>query len=267
MRTAKKFGQIESYHFYPEICNCPDCSQPLSRSHAVWSKTITTMNETAKVSNWGYRCRQESCSNNLLYRSAQADGIALKGYNFGLDVIVFIGQQRFNQHRNLSEIHQQLKKKGVQISQRRVSDYINTYELLLKCSQPDKISAQREQIIEAGGVRLAIDGVQPEQGKEILYIFRDVMSGVRFHAAALLHHDHKSLAKEMRHVDRLLAELELPLRSIISDNQSGIVKGVALVWPNILHQLCQIHYLKAIAKPISQSDSTLAKNLKKNCAV
>ncbi len=262
MRVKRDYGPLESYHYYPEIKFCPHCEEELVRSHPVWSKTIISLNETAKVTNWGYCCARESCPATV-YRSAEADGLALKGYNFALDVIVFIGQQRFNQHRNLTEIHSSLGELGVQISSRRVSDFFMTYELLLSATQVDKLRARRCEMIEAGGVRLAIDGIQPQAGKEIVYIFRDVISGNRFAAVSLMLHDHKTLAKEMRKVKDLLDSLDLPLRSIMTDHQEGLIKGIELVWPDVPHQLCQLHFLKALARPIGRQDSALAKKLKK----
>ncbi len=192
-----------------------------------------------------------------------ADGFALKGYNFALDVIVFIGQERLNQHRNLNEIHSNLLERGVQISSRRISDFFTVYELLLSTTHVDKLRVRREEIIEAGGVRLAIDGIQPQAGKEVLYIFRDAMSGERLAAVSLAHHDQKTLAREMEKVAQLLNSLELPLRSIITDHQPGLIQAVAEVWEDVPHQFCQLHFLKALAKPIGRQDSNLAKTLKK----
>ncbi|MGB0383639.1 MAG: transposase [Ardenticatenaceae bacterium] len=262
MRVKRDYGPLESYHYYPEIKFCLHCEEELVRSHPFLRKTIISLNETAKVTNWGYCCQEDSCPPTI-YRSAEADGLALKGYNFALDVIVFIGQERFNQHRNLTEIHSSLSELGVQISSRRVSDFFMTYELLLAATQVDKLRATREEIIQAGGVRLAIDGIQPQAGKEIVYIFRDVISGNRFGAVSLMHHDHKTLATEMRKIKDLLDSLDLPLRSIMTDHQEGLIKGIALVWPDVPHQLCQLHFLKALARPIGRQDSALAKKLKK----
>ena len=127
MRKAKDFGDIPSYHHYPEREHCLYCGGELERSHPVWSKTIIALREIAQVTNWGYRCvnRDTICPKpKQVYRSALADGFALKGYNYGLDVIVFVGQQRFDEHRTVGEIHQALQKQGVPISERRVTDYI-----------------------------------------------------------------------------------------------------------------------------------------------
>jgi hypothetical protein len=192
-----------------------------------------------------------------------ADGLALKGYNFGLDVIVFVGQRHFEDHQTVGEIHQALRNEGIPISERRVTDYIGDYEVLLKCAQGAKLAERREVIQGNGGAVLSIDGVQPQKGKPTLYIFRDALSGTRFHAASLWHQDTDSLVEEMKVVDKLLHELDVPLLGIVSDDQDAIRLGVARVWPDVLHQLCHLHFLKAVQKPVYDEDSSLSKELKK----
>lgn len=266
MKVAKDYGEIPSYHHYPEVERCPHCGGELERSHPVWSKVIVSLEEAAKVTNWGYRCvnRETTCPKpDEVYRSVMADGLALKNYTFGLDVIVFVGQQRFGECRSLAEIHQALESRGVPISERRVTDYMGEYEVLLKCAQGAKLENCRQQILANGGVVLAIDGVQPEKGKPTLYIFRDALSGARLHAASLLHNDTDSLQAEMEVVDDLMQALGVPLQGVVSDDQRALLQGVAAVWPGVLHHLCHLHFLKAVQRPIREEDSSLAKELKK----
>jgi len=270
MRTAKDFGDIPSYHYYPEVERCLSCDGELERSHPVWSKTIITFGEIAQVTNWGYRCvnRETSCPKpKQVYRLAMADGLALKGYNFGLDVIVFVGQRHFANHQTVGEIHKALRNEGIPISERRVTDYIGDYEVLLKCAQGTKLAEQRDVIQANGGVVLTIDGVQPQKGKPTLYIFRDALSGTRFHAASLWHNDTDSLVAEMTVVDKLLEELDVPLLGVVSDDQSAIRLGVTRVWPDVLHHLCHLHFLKAVQKPVYDEDRSLSQELKKKGVV
>jgi hypothetical protein len=270
MRKAKDFGDIPSYHYYPETDHCLHCGGELERSHPVWSKTIISLREVARVTNWGYRCinRETTCPQpQVVYRSAMADGLALKGYNFGIDVIVFVGQERFEEDHAVGKIHQALQEEGVSISERRVTDYITEYEVLLKCTQGAKLKGHRQAILANGGVVLTIDGVQPQKGKPTLYIFRDALSGARFHAVSLWHNDTGSLVAEMKVVDRLLQELDVPLLGVVSDSQDAIRRAVAQVWPDVLHHLCHLHFLKAVQKPVYGEDSSLSKELKKGGVV
>lgn len=266
MNVAKAYGEIPSYHYTPELTGCPYCGSELERSHPAWAKTIVSLEEIAKVTNWGYRCvnRDTTCPRpEMVYRSGIADGLALKGYTFGLDVIVFVGQQRLQEKKTLGEIHEALQQEGVPISERRVADYIEEYQILLKCAQGAKLEAYRASIEANGGVVLAIDGAQPEKGKETLYLFRDVLTGARLHAASLWHNDTDSLVAEMEVVQALLEEMEVTVLGVISDDQDAIRCGVAQVWSDVPHQRCQLHFLKAVQKPIYEADRSLAKELKK----
>jgi hypothetical protein len=56
--------------------------------------------------------------------------------------------------------------------------------------------------------------------------------------------------EEMKVVDKLIHELDVPLLGIVSDDQHAIRLGVARVWPAVLHQLCHLHFLKAVQKPV-----------------
>lgn len=266
MNTTKDYGEIPSYHYTPELDGCPYCGGELERSHPAWAKTIVSIGEIAQVTNWGYRCvnRETMCPQpEMVYRSGVADGLALKGYTFGLDVIVYVGQQRFREKKTLGEIHAALRGEGVPISERRVADYIEEYQILLKCAHGAKLEEYREQILANGGIVLGIDGAQPEKGKETLYIFRDVLTGARLHAVSLWHNDTGSLVAEMEVVQDIVDELGISVLGIISDDQDAIRRAVAQVWPGIPHQRCHLHFLKAVQKPIYAVDSSLAKELKK----
>jgi transposase-like protein len=64
-------------------------------------------------------------------------------------------------------------------------------------------------------------------------------------------------------VQSVLDELAVPILGIISDDQAAIGQAIAAVWPEVFHQRCQLHFLKAVQKPIHEADSSLAKELKK----
>jgi hypothetical protein len=50
---------------------------------------------------------------------------------------------------------------------------------------------------------------------------------------------------------------------VITDGQRSIRNAVARALPDIPHQLCQFHYLREAAKPISDADRHAKKELKK----
>lgn len=213
--------------------------------------------------NQAYRCRdRERCTQpNRVYRSAYADGMSIPYYTYGLDIIVYIGQQRLRQHRTIPEIHSALQQwePAVAISEREVQYLFDVYLLLSACSHGQRLEAYRPEIEANGGVVLAIDGAKPEKGQPGLYIFRDALSGCRLHSAILHSADADTLAQELR----VVKGLGLPVQAIISDDEKATVSAVAVVFPDKPHGLCHTHFLKAAQKPVYEADQKLAKELKR----
>jgi hypothetical protein len=195
-----------------------------------------------------------------VYRSAYADGLSLAYYSYGLDVIVWIGQQRLRVHQTMPEIQRLLgqREPPVLISEREVQYLFEAYLLLLACSQGARLDRYRPQIEANQGIILAIDGAKPEKGQPGLYLFRDALSGCRLHSALLYSGDGDSLAQELQQV----LALGLPIQAVISDDEAATRMAVAKLLPEVPHALCQLHFLKAAHEPLRQADSQLASQLK-----
>ena len=106
-------------YYKPEIENCLECKNPLRRSHRVWGKHVIQLTGTIYAASMGYRCPNDDCSCDLIYRSAAAETLSLKYYAFGMDVIAKIGEMRFGGNQTLGEIHSELLK-SISISERKV---------------------------------------------------------------------------------------------------------------------------------------------------
>ena len=101
------------------------------------------------------------------------------------------------EQRSVPQIHQQLQQRGVCISQRSVSHLLQRYDELLALRLSDR---QRLQEIVRGQqqVILAIDGMQPEVGHEVLWVLRDCLSGEILLARTMLsatNQDARSVAR------------------------------------------------------------------------
>jgi hypothetical protein len=125
-----------------------------------------------------------------------------------------------------------------------------------------------------GGVILAIDGLQPDVGHEVLWVLRDVRSGAVLLARSLLSASEGDLAPLLDEVRQALsasaengvaenASSVIPILGVVSDGQHAIRRAVARALPGIPHQLCQFHYLREAARPIFEADRHAKKELKK----
>ncbi len=136
---------------------------------------------------------------------------------------------------------------------------INERFQLLALSTSD-VRRPRRITAKAGRVILAIDGLQPDVGHEVLWVIRDVLSGEVLLARSLLSSCQGDLAKLLREVKEALP---VPIAGVVSDGQASIRNAVALALDGVPHQLCQFHYLREAALPVYEADRHAKVQLKK----
>jgi hypothetical protein len=205
------------------------------------------------------RCRNAECAlYHLPYRAEEEGAWALPHGEFGLDIITVVGQLRYGEHRSIPEIHQRLVQRGVSIAQRTVTDLLERYEELVALHLADEERLQ-ERLVQQGQVILAIDGMQPDVGHEVLWVIRDCLSGEVLLARSLLSSTQKDLTALLHEVTEAVP---VPIRGVISDGQKTIRKAVVGCLPGVPHQRCQFHYLREAAKPIFEADRHAKAQLK-----
>jgi hypothetical protein len=185
--------------------------------------------------------------------------LALPKHEFGLDVIAQVGTLRYAHHRSVTEIHHSLRERQLLIAPRTVTYLLARYDELLSLTLNDTHRLERI-TRRQGRVILALDGLQPEVGHEVLWVLRDCLSGEVLLAKSLLsatQHDVATLLQQVK------AALTVPIVAVLSDGQHSIRKAVQRAFPQVPHQLCHFHYLREAAKPISEADRHAKKVLKK----
>lgn len=226
-------------------------------------RTVTTLQGVTRLTLKVYRCRNTSCPRfQQPYRPEEEGAWALPHGEFGLDVIALVGALRYQEQRSIPQIHQELQRRGLQVAQRTVTDQLYRYEELLALHLADskrlaEILGKQKQVI------LAIDGLQPDVGHEVLWVLRDCGSGEVLLARSLLGATEEDLVPLLSEVASVCRTLEVPIKGVISDGQRSIRNAVAHALPGIAHQLCHFHYLREAAKPIYEADRHAKKELKK----
>lgn len=206
------------------------------------------------------RCRNRACSRyQQPYRPEEEGRWALPHGECGLDVIALVGMLRYREHRSISEIHQQLKARQIMVCERTVEHLLHRYDELVTVHLQHK-DHLRARMQEQGRAILAIDGLQPDGGHEVLWVIREVLSGEIVLARALLSSSQEDLAALLTEAKEVVT---VPVSGIISDGLQAIRKAVGSVFPAVPHQLCHFHYLREAAKPIYEADRHAKKELKK----
>jgi len=90
---------------------------------------------------------------------------------------------RHREHRSVPEIHAILRGRGVPIAERSVTNLLDRYDELLS-AQLGNPAHLRRQLAGQDLIILALDGLQPDVGHEVLWVLRDCLSGTVLLAAA-----------------------------------------------------------------------------------
>jgi hypothetical protein len=243
----------------PALTACPACGQPMRVDYHN-ARTVTTLDGVTRLSLHIRRCHHAACSRYRRPYRPEAEGrLALPHHEFALDVIALVGTLRHAQHRSVPEIHRDLTRRGLVLAQRSVSNLLDRYDELRALATCDA-QRLRPLLHKQGRLILALDGLQPDVGHEVLWVVRDCLSGEPLLARSLLSATQKDLATLLTEV---VQALELPVAAVVSDGQHSIRKAVAQALPGVPHQLCHFHYLREAARPIYEADRHAKKELKK----
>ena len=157
---------------------CPECGGPPWAAYKT-RRTAITLDRTVRLGLQVRRCRDRQCPRfGTPWRPEEEGRIILPQHEFGLDVVAAIGRLRHAEHRSLPEIHAELTRRGVPICVRSVGNLLDRYDELLALSLSD-VARLRRLTAAAGRVILALDGLQPDVGHEVLWVIRDVISAAR----------------------------------------------------------------------------------------
>jgi hypothetical protein len=238
---------------------CPSCRHPM-RIRYENRRTLVTLSGAVRLRLKIRRCEREGCArHHRPYRPEAEGAIALPQHEFGLDVIALVGALRHRDHRSVPEIHTTLRERGVAIAERSVTNLLDRYDELLAVSLTDS-DRLRAVLAKQGRVILALDGMQPDVGHEVLWVVRDCVSGEMLLARSLLSGTAADLAPLLREV---AGAVGVPVEGVVSDGQTSIRRAVERALPGVAHQLCQFHFLREAALPVFEADRHAKVELKK----
>jgi hypothetical protein len=241
---------------------CRSCGSRLQMARHGHRK-VTTLEGVYRLTLKLYRCANTQCPRfHQLCRPEEEGGWALPHGEFGLDVIALVGTLRYGQQRSIPQIHEDLKRRGVTVAERTVTDQLYRYEELLSLHLADQKRLQ-ERLREQKQVILSLDGLQPDVGHEVLWVLRDCCSGEVLLARSLLGATEDDLVPLLCEVANLCQALQIPIAGVISDGQHSIRKAVGRALPGVPYQLCQFHYFREAAKLMADADRHAKKELKK----
>ncbi len=264
MRKKKMYHQVVKRIMRPEITHCLECQRKLQRCVTISDRMIITLKQVVRVVHCGYRCPQGECpGRTILYRSAEADALALSGFTFGLDIVLKVGHLRVSEHKTVDEIHRCLSEQLVPleqtISRREILFLFEAYAALLRAgTEVIHDEAWKEQVCKNKGILLSLDGIQPDNGNETIYLVRDVFTERILHAENVT----DSTKERLKQILAPVMALNVPVLGVISDAQPTELQAVAELWPDVPHQICQFHALREAGRLIYNADHRLKTDMR-----
>ena len=259
MRKAKDNASVPKRYYRPIEKTCPACGGPLRRRYTLWHKYLVALEGRALVFSVGYCCRRRRCSR-AIHRSEEAEQLSPKCSSFGFDVITQIGWWRFWDHRTLDEIAALLESRHLPISRRQILYLIGDFLALLRAAQLAKIETQRAYFQQHGMV-ISVDGMEPEQGNEMLFVVREANLDLTL-IAETLYSSRADLIS--RHLLEPVKAFGFRIRAVISDADKNIRRAVETSLPGCPHQACQVHCLCEAGAPIFEADRAMKTDLRRD---
>ena len=259
-RTKRDTSGYQPIKLEPDLTPCAKCGRKLRFAYRS-DRHVAFLRNRQEILYDVKQCTHPRCEgpDNRYVPPGVCAG-ALKKYEFGLDVIAFIGQERLKRHATFPDLGATLRQTcGVPISDRRVQDLFDVYMALIStdiAEDPVRLAKLQAQ----GKIILGIDAAQPDMEAESLWVFRDTLSEEILLSFSSLSADASLLPPYLRKIKAL----GIPVTGVISDGQKIILSAVREVFPGVPHQLCQLHFLKDFAKSVSAADQSLQVELGKN---
>lgn len=244
---------------------CPGCGEEQTYGYCTPGRNIRRLDGPLFVTSQVVHCRNGSCP--LRYRDMRPPeewSLAPPKLNMGFDVLARVGQFRYGEELTRAQILSRLRAEypDLSIGERSVQNLYELYGNLISGTQLQEAELISE-IESNGALVVGLDGAQPMKGHETVWFARDLISGRSLAAKSMRSTTARDLERFLRPVREFADEHGIPVAGIVSDKEGNIVKAVRKVFPRVRHQLCQIHYINNVAKPLAAEDAVVHQKLKK----
>jgi hypothetical protein len=201
-------------------------------------------------------CPDPGCPGHTKTKSPELEvTLALPKWAIGWDVFCWIGHRRCSRHWAIPQIQGELRDDyGIRLSEDSIARYIHHYQVMLAARQEDP-AALRRQYQSADEIILSIDGLQPEKGHEALYVVRELTRKRIWFAEPLISATAEEVRRLIAQARRWAESLGQPVALWLSDKQDAFVTGIAAEFADVPHRYCDNHFLRDVAKPVTEADS------------
>lgn len=236
----------------PFVCNC--CGRPIQYLYNDGGRFVNTLCGKVHLYTNYYSCTNSKCIFSNPFTLVQ--DIVLPFKHFGLDVWKKVIRYHLEFHDSNISITNRLEMDyNLKISTNTAKSIIETY---LAANSLEADSETYRLVKESGKIYLALDGQKPNNGESSLWIFIDTITDKILHMEYLDSANWEILSEIFKKIE---AKYQVPIKIVLSDHQSSIIKAVKKTFGDIPHQFCHYHFIKNLHRGIDALDSHLRTNI------
>lgn len=264
MQASKRPAGSEAVFLEGKGRRCPACGTELKYDYKSSGRAIRRLDKLLWVEVQIHFCPNGRCELRRKGTHPPEEWVLAPIYErFGSDVIAAIGGLRYEERLVRDEIVGRLwMEHRLKISARTVNRLFDIYGALVSGSRLEDPVLIRELKAQRVAV-LSLDGAEPIKGRDPVWFVRETTSGEVLAAQAMKSCRAEDLVELLRPVKAFMDRHGIRVVGVVSDAEDNIRAAVRQVFPKTPHQLCQIHYVKNVAKSLVAEDRQLRKGLKK----
>lgn len=243
---------------YPSFLNecCPICNSPVEFKYPGRKRTVKDFFSNFTETRYYYSYTNSNCYNNR-HAFNPSSSYTLPEKHYSKSVWKWIGREAKIYNSNATKISERIFNEfELNISENTIRNVIDEIDGYL-VNKIDEETIKRIKV--QGKIVICMDGQKPEDGKDSLWLFTDVISNRVLDVQLLSCADHQTLYES---IEKILNTYEVELVGILSDKQGSIVKMHDKYYPKIPHQYCHFHFLQNLWNFIEIRDSALQTTLR-----
>jgi len=263
MPSLKSFLTPQAIFLKYDPRRCPSCGEELFYEQQSSGRGIFRLNGWFRVASQLVCCGNGRCPlRRTLLHPPQEFALAAPRMRVGTDAWAKVGRLRFAKHMRRADIRELLvEEDGFEISERKIEDLFKEFGALAAQDQlrSDEVIGRLK---ASGKLVVSLDAAKPLKDDDAVWFIRDTITGLTLVASALASGRTEDLVALLEPVAAFAKRHRIPVLGVVSDAERVIRAAVKEVFPKAPHQLCQIHLVSNVAKPLRKKDNELRKELR-----
>jgi len=200
------------------------------------TRTIVTSNGLLKITEITRHC---PLHNDLVFRHQTK--LTPPKSKYGFDIIVDIGRLRFLEHKQIGEIHESLRKNGIDIPVRTIEHLCQRFLHYVVAVHLESFPKLDRLLEKQGGYVLHAD-LTTTKGSPGIFLMKDSWSGIRLLAASA---PSEAVQYVAPHLETLRNHLGKPVAAV-RDMGKGIEAAIIDIFPGMYVITCHYHFLRDV---------------------